>query len=179
MTSFNALDALEPALHKALRELNDVEQILGKALGYPWFRDDLANFPEATDADGVDIGEHTAVTLAQEAASLLEKLREPGFSLRALLFYRHAQLWHDETDGMSSPSDKAFNPHYQAIIAMGPEVVSLIMDDLARTGGDWYIALRQLVPNPPTITPEMTRSSAAVRQAWLDWWQGVRAYLTS
>lgn len=50
---------------------SEIQQILGKALGYPAFMDDQANFPGATEADGVAVGEHVAVTLAVEAAKAL------------------------------------------------------------------------------------------------------------
>ena len=59
-----------------LKELLEIEQILGKALGYPWYKDDQKNFPGATEKDGVCTGEHTPVTLAMEAAEKVEKLRE-------------------------------------------------------------------------------------------------------
>lgn len=60
-------------LHKAMQECVEVEQTLGKALGYPWYKDDPKNFPIATEADGVCVGEHTPATIAAEAASRLEK----------------------------------------------------------------------------------------------------------
>lgn len=58
------------------KEQWEAEQILGKALGYPWYKDDKKNFPDATEADGVCTGEHTLVTIAMEAASKLK--RESG-----------------------------------------------------------------------------------------------------
>lgn len=57
------------------KENNEICQSLGKALGYPWFKDDPKNFPDATDADGVCVGEHVAVTIAAEAASCVATLR--------------------------------------------------------------------------------------------------------
>jgi cell division septum initiation protein DivIVA len=54
-----------------IRECFDVEQALGKALGYPWYKDDPTNFPEATEADGVCVGEHVPGTIAAEAAARL------------------------------------------------------------------------------------------------------------
>lgn len=57
------------------QELHEIEQILGRALGYPRFCDDRENFPGTTDADGVATGDHTAVTLAMEAAKLIESVR--------------------------------------------------------------------------------------------------------
>jgi hypothetical protein len=56
-----------------ISELNDVEQYLGQALGYPWYKDDPVNFPDCTDADGVCVGEHTPSTIAAEAAKKIVK----------------------------------------------------------------------------------------------------------
>jgi hypothetical protein len=55
------------------KEQWEAEQILGKALGYPWYKDDKQNFSDATEADGVCVGEHTFVTIAMEAASKLKR----------------------------------------------------------------------------------------------------------
>ena len=60
----------------------EAEQILGKALGYPWYKDDQKNFPGCNESDGVCTGDHTLVTLAMEAsrhiASLSAKPVEVG-----------------------------------------------------------------------------------------------------
>lgn len=50
---------------------HEVQQILGKALGYPWFKDDQRNFPGTTEEHGVCVGDHVAATLATEAAERL------------------------------------------------------------------------------------------------------------
>lgn len=76
-------DALLQQLLAAAREANrlrdgliklehDVQQTLGAALGYPRHVDDPANFPGATEGDGVCVGVEVAETLAIEAA---EKIR--------------------------------------------------------------------------------------------------------
>lgn len=62
------------------KELHAIEQILGRALDYPWFKDDPDNFPGATEADGVCVGEHTAVSLADEAAKTIEMLRRNRYA---------------------------------------------------------------------------------------------------
>lgn len=51
----------------------EVEQVLGKALGYPWFKDDQENFPGSTEKDGVCIGDHVAETILEEAAQRIMK----------------------------------------------------------------------------------------------------------
>lgn len=59
-----------------LAESREIEQMLAQAIGgFPRYCDDPATFPEATKADGVCIGEHTAVTLTMAAASEIAKLR--------------------------------------------------------------------------------------------------------
>jgi len=70
---------LERALkiHKIMmRGLDEMEQAAGKALGYPWFKDDQKNFPGATAADGVCIGEHVTETIVAELAAEYVKLKE-------------------------------------------------------------------------------------------------------
>lgn len=57
-------------------ELKEIEQILGKALGYPMRKDDQKNFPGATEADGVCVGDNTACSLANEAAKRIEDLED-------------------------------------------------------------------------------------------------------
>lgn len=64
----------------AIQNENTIQQILGKALGYPWYKDDPKNFPDATEEHGVCVGEHVAASLAAEAA---DKIRDLTTSLDA------------------------------------------------------------------------------------------------
>jgi len=57
---------------------DEVCQVLGKALGYLWYKDDQRNFPNATEASGVCVGEHVALSIAAEAAKMIERLRNTG-----------------------------------------------------------------------------------------------------
>ena len=52
----------------------ELEQILGKALGRPWFKDDQVSFPGATEADGVLVAVETVEDLAAEAATKLAEV---------------------------------------------------------------------------------------------------------
>jgi hypothetical protein len=65
---------LAKAKDAAQRTFHEVEQTLGKALGYPWFKDDRANFPDATEADGVCVGEHVPESIALEVANKIKEL---------------------------------------------------------------------------------------------------------
>lgn len=71
----NELTQLREYKDKAQKAFYRIEQTLGKALGNPWYKDDQKNFPGATEADGVCVGDSTAESLAEEAANKLS-----GFS---------------------------------------------------------------------------------------------------
>ncbi len=58
-----------------MAELNTVEQALGDVLGYTRYCDNPEIFPDATEADGVCVGIHTAGTLAMEAADVIKALK--------------------------------------------------------------------------------------------------------
>jgi hypothetical protein len=57
------------------RDSDEIEQICGQALGYPWYKDDQANFPGATTDNGVCIGEHVSVTIVAELANAYKALK--------------------------------------------------------------------------------------------------------
>lgn len=70
------LRAENSKLRKAMiDDSNAVEQILGKALDYPWYKDDERTFPLATEEDGVCVGHYTVEDLAIQAAKLIKDLR--------------------------------------------------------------------------------------------------------
>lgn len=56
--------------------LDAVEQIAAQAIGgYPWYKDDQKNFPGATEADGVCIGDHIPETIVEELANKYRRLK--------------------------------------------------------------------------------------------------------
>lgn len=58
--------------------LHECEQIAGKALGYPWYKDDQKNFPGATEADGICIGDHVADSIVAELATAFQATEAKG-----------------------------------------------------------------------------------------------------
>jgi hypothetical protein len=74
------IDALQLACSK---QNDEIGQTLAKALGYPWYKDDPKNFPDATEADGVCVGEHVAESLAEEAAKRIDALEAENARLTA------------------------------------------------------------------------------------------------
>lgn len=88
----DAADEIE-RLRKAYSLTQDaVQQTLGRALGYPWFKDDQHNFPGATEADGVCVGDHVAESIADETAAKIAALQA---ALRAELDDHEEAIKHD------------------------------------------------------------------------------------
>jgi len=71
---FGDIQKLKDVRDKMIKESQEIEQILGKALGYPWYKDDLKNFPNATEADGVCVAPNTAASLAMHAADMMKMM---------------------------------------------------------------------------------------------------------
>ena len=69
----------------AMKEENEIEQILGRVLGCPWYKNDLKNFPNATEADGVCVGDEVPISLAMQAANRITKQEARIKELEALL----------------------------------------------------------------------------------------------
>ena len=65
------------------KQNEDIEQTCGKALGYPWFKDDQKNFPGSTEEHGVCVGEHVAETIADELADAYAKAQAEIARLKA------------------------------------------------------------------------------------------------
>lgn len=72
-TTEDRLVELKFALSKQNEEIC---QILGIALGYPYFYKDQKNFPGTTEKDGVCVGDHVAETIAMEAARRITELEK-------------------------------------------------------------------------------------------------------
>jgi hypothetical protein len=70
-----------------IQQEHEIQQILGKALGYPWYKDDQKNFPEATEEDGVCVGDHFSLSLVDEAADRIRKLERERDEARYLLIH--------------------------------------------------------------------------------------------
>ena len=77
-----------------LTELEKIEQILGKALGYPYYKDDPDIFPKATEADGVCVGVETAWSLAMIAADKIKELEDKVEELKESVAYYSDMMYH-------------------------------------------------------------------------------------
>lgn len=78
--------AAEEKIGRFVKDCQGIEQTLGQALGYPWYKNDPINFPNATEAQGVCVGDHVPGSLAAEAAQRIrvaeERLRIATEALR-------------------------------------------------------------------------------------------------
>ncbi len=81
---------LERRYYALLQELFQVEQILGLALGYPRYADDPKNFPDATEFDGICVGEMTPGLLAEQ---MVQRLAKKEAELEEL-----NQLWQERSE---------------------------------------------------------------------------------
>ena len=83
-------------------------------------------------------------------------------------FNRLAAQWRDETGMYSLSAQKVVDRSYLGIIAMGPTVIPLILQELRQRGGHWFLALEVLAeesPVPPTDVGNINR----MKSAWMQW----------
>jgi hypothetical protein len=83
-------------------------------------------------------------------------------------FQRLAKQWRTETGFLSSTSAIVAHPAYQAIIALGPPVVPLILQELEKEPAYWFEALRAIAREDPAAG-EARGNFRALAAAWLDW----------
>lgn len=84
-------------------------------------------------------------------------------------FRRLNQRWKRDTHYVSSGTQIIGHPAYQAIIALGPEAIPLILHELKNGVGHWSYALEQLSSRTDIVPPEDRGNLEAVRAAWLAW----------
>jgi hypothetical protein len=94
-------------------------------------------------------------------------LRENVMSLEKQ-FADLAAKWRKETRFSSKAGRMAEHPAYREIVAMGKSAVALILADLEKNGGHWFIALHQITGANPV--PEKSRGKVKeMAAAWLEW----------
>ncbi len=83
-------------------------------------------------------------------------------------FRRLVSQWKAERGPHSSSARLAKHPAYQQIIALGPEVVPLLLRELEREPGHWFRALHALTGASPPL-PAQPGDMKAMAAAWLQW----------
>lgn len=83
-------------------------------------------------------------------------------------FHRLAADWRQKSAHLSSSMQMAMLPEYQKIIAMGPGVVGLILEELERKTDFWFWALEHLTGEDP-IPSEARGKVRQMAEAWVKW----------
>ncbi len=81
-------------------------------------------------------------------------------------FAQLAATWKQATRHSSRMGKDAEHPAYQEIIAMGERAIPLILADLEKNGGHWFIALRQITGAEPPI-PAGHKGNIEVAPGWI------------
>lgn len=120
----------------------------------------------------------SALGASSQSLEVQQKLGElrayytfPASSIRARRRSRFGSLarqWREDTQWLSSTTEMAMHPAYQAIIGMGAEALPMIIADLREHSGHWYWALKAISNEDPV--PPMNRGNIRqMREAWLNW----------
>ena len=79
-----------------------------------------------------------------------------------------AEKWKRETAILSSVTKKLRHPAYRDIVALGEDVVPLILTELARRPDHWFAALEEITRENPVPTADRRNFARAV-EAWVKW----------
>ncbi|SRR5579872_2166078 len=83
-------------------------------------------------------------------------------------FRRLAAEWRKAVMFSSSTTERNNHPAYQQIIALGPDVVPLLLRDLEENHTHWFCALREITGANP-IPTEAAGNIPKMAAAWLCW----------
>jgi len=114
---------------------------------------------------------HQSIQLQQELVNLHSYYAFPASSIRDRRRERFGRLacrWREDTQWLSSATEIAVHPAYQAIIGMGPEALPLILEDLRHNSGHWYWALKA-ISNEDPVPPRDRGAIKRMKAAWLRW----------
>jgi hypothetical protein len=85
-------------------------------------------------------------------------------------FRQLAAAWHKAVAHHSSYSVRTKHPAYREIIALGPEVVPLLLQDIEENHTHWFCALREITGANP-IPESAAGNIPKMVEAWLIWAQ--------
>jgi hypothetical protein len=139
-------------------EIRPIDWLNSDPVEIDWYK----HKKEATGQLNLDlIGEIVAKVMANVPEIALEQR-----------FREQADKWARETQHLSSPTQKAAHPSYQAILGMGSEnkkeVVRLLLLDLQQNRRAWFWALSYLTADNP-IGPEDAGRMERMVGAWVNW----------
>jgi len=83
-------------------------------------------------------------------------------------FREEAEIWDRETVHQSSTLKMVLHPSYQKIMAMGPDVVPLLLHDLQENRRSWFWALRHLTDANPVPSEDQGNLDKMIA-SWIAW----------
>ncbi|MCM3873687.1 MAG: hypothetical protein ND895_23620 [Pyrinomonadaceae bacterium] len=83
-------------------------------------------------------------------------------------FRQLANAWIAETGFLSDPSKKFSHRSYLKIIGMGEKVLPLILREVERMSGHWFVALDAISDANPVSSEDQTNLQRTAN-AWLQW----------
>ncbi|NEP78512.1 MAG: hypothetical protein F6K39_10170 [Okeania sp. SIO3B3] len=85
-------------------------------------------------------------------------------------FKKLAEQWKSETMFLSSITQMSIHPAYQQIIGLGPDVIPLLLRELAHNNESdhWFWALSAITGENP-ITEEQRGRISQMKEAWVKW----------
>ena len=83
-------------------------------------------------------------------------------------FHQLADTWRAATRFLSSPPEACAHPTYREIVALGPDVVPLLLAELAVAPDLWFAALRELTDADP-VPPADCGRMRTMAEHWLAW----------
>lgn len=115
------------------------------------------------------VAQEALVKAAYGLSSTGEPVVDPSRAMARLerRFRELADQWEETTEFYSRAERKIRHPLYREIIALGQEVVPLLLKDTRENPGYWSTALRQLTGENPV--PAGADSLDAIALAWLEW----------
>ena len=112
------------------------------------------------------LGQH-AMRLQQAQDEAERQAKEASCELEAE-FDALVQRWRMETGFHSSPTVKFLHPAYLQIIGMGKSIIPLLLREVKKISGNWFLALRAITKQDP-VRSEDAESVRARAEAWLRW----------
>jgi hypothetical protein len=91
--------------------------------------------------------------------------QDPDLELR---FHKLVANWQAEVAALSSTTARVQHPSYLAIIALGPNVVPLLLRELEQRPNHWFAALKSLTGADPVPRPDRGRIGP-MTEAWITW----------
>lgn len=151
-------------VEQVVKDENQIQQVLGRALGFPWYKDDQENFPGSTEADGVCVGDHVAATLAADAAERIVALETALKKILAIPNYKNGLDWEEITKareiaaealGVNTDVSVGVNAsasvYYEVIMQPGRVVIKCHSESIAKKMAD------ELVEDDGVETTEVNR----------------------